>query len=105
MLTEAEQLAFFDAHAEEAWRDIISYIGRLKPQILAMARERLVRNFAAYGDESWHRDPEDLMREVMEELADAPAWEVMRLYAQEHSPLGRARLHYRVASIPDSPDD
>ena len=105
MLTEAEQLAYFDAHAEEAWRNIISYIGRMGPQILAMSRERLVANYATYGDESWHREPPDLMREVMEELADAPAWETMRLYSEEHSPLGRTRMHYRVATIPDSPDD
>ena len=105
MLTKEEQLAYFDAHKEEAWRNVLSYIGRMGPQILALSRKRMVENFGAYGDQSWHRDPTDLYMEVMEELADAPAWEVMRIYADEHSPLGRMRIHYRVAKIPDSPDD
>jgi len=105
MLTEAEQLAYFDAHSEEAWRNVLSYIGRMGPQILAMSRERMVSNYANYGDESWHRDPPDLMGEVLEELADAPAWEVMRLFAEKHSPLGRTRMHYRVLRTSDEPDD
>ena len=104
-LSKDEQLAYFDEHREEAWRNVLSYIGRQKEVILGMSRARLVENFGEYGDRSWHLPPTDLYREVMEELADAPAWETMRIYAEEHSPGGRVRSHYIVQRVPDSPDD
>lgn len=106
MLTKEEQESYFDAHKEEAWDNVISYIRHRKDIILATGRERLVSNFENYGDESWHRHPHELLHEVIEELADAPVWEVMRLYSEEHMPLGRTRVGYTVArSVPDSPDD
>ena len=78
-LTLDEQLAYFDAHAEEALEGCRDALALLRPTILSLARKRMIEGFPAYRDKGWRKDEQALRQEELEEYADAVNYRLMRM--------------------------
>jgi len=79
-VTLAEQLAFFDRKAERAWvrsqRDSKTH----RERRTALARERMIRGFAQYGDLSWHKTYAELEQDESDEDADKLVYRVIKMF-------------------------
>lgn len=85
-LSLEEQLELFDKYLDAA-TDRLLYqftVPALRRVVQRTAKERLIKNFETYGDAMWHRHPDELMIENIEELADA----ICYLIGREHGRAG-----------------
>ena len=87
-MTSAEQLALFDKHADDAILRLQFQLmePHLKGVLRRLARDRLKAGFETFGDSTWHETPDELMRDLLEELADAVVYTVMRENARSGGP-------------------
>jgi predicted ester cyclase len=81
-----EQLERYDAYAEAAIRSAIKLLQERPRDIIASGRQRMVDNFPTYGDAMYRMNPEDLLDEAIQELADFPAWLHALLWLQGADP-------------------
>jgi hypothetical protein len=90
-LSLEEQLELFDKYLDNA-TDRLLYqftVPGLRKVVQRIARDRLVRGIKDFGDTSWHRHPDELMKETIEELADAIVYLVMREHGRAGGPGSR----------------
>lgn len=66
-----EQLALLDKHGTDAMRTLLCVLMGNSVKIQELARQRLTEGFDLYRSEMFHKTPEELRTELMEELADA----------------------------------
>ena len=85
-MTLEEQLAFFDSHAEQAYERTLQIMVEHRPLIMAKARSRLISGFDEYGEGSWNKQANELLNETLQELADAPVYQVMQMRREELGP-------------------
>ena len=115
--TKERQQEAFQRHAGIAYDEIVQWLIDNKDEVIAEAEARMFGiGYDQYGDASFRLTHEQLQQGKLEECSDALVYQVIdrtkeraeawtHVKSDEHSPLGRARMHYRVATIPDSPDD
>lgn len=78
-VSDSRQLALFDQHVESAFTRIGGLLASEAGQVCRLARERMQGiGLAEYGDKSWHLTLDELVREILEEFADALVYSVIR---------------------------
>ena len=80
-MTLDEQLEAFDRYFDKAWARRMRSLRDpdYKAKVKAESRRRLIANHPAYGDALFHRPYDELMREEVEEDADAPLYRIGRI--------------------------
>ena len=73
------QICLFDRFAQQANMASIAFQHRWGPQIIAMARPRLIDGYDMYGDEMFQQGNAELWRETAEEAADKLNRRVVRI--------------------------
>lgn len=86
------QMALFDRFADQAVTRLVEQFNTpaLCSVVRRIAKDRLLTGIETFGDSGWRKHPDGLMLEIIEELADAIVYAVMR----ENARSGGAGSHY-----------
>lgn len=86
--TQEVQEHAFDKYVEAATDRLVHQLTEpaLRSVIQRLAKSRLIANIETYGDAGWRKHPDDLMIEILEELADGIVWTIMRENARSGGP-------------------
>jgi len=84
-------MELFDKYLDQA-TDRLLYqftIPSLRSVVQRIAKDRLKNGYSEFLDSGWHRHPDELMKEIIEELADAIVYLVMREHGMSGGPGSR----------------
>jgi len=90
-LSLEDQLELFDKYLDAA-TDRLLYqftVPGLRTVVQRIARDRLIKGVPDFGDTGWCRHPDELIKETIEELADAIVYLVMREHGRSGGPGSR----------------
>ena len=78
----------FNKHVEEATDRLVKQLSDigLRRVVQRLAKEHMMSSISVFGDTSWEKLPDALMVEILEELADAVVYSVMRMNASSGGP-------------------
>lgn len=78
----------FDKYVEQATDRLIHQLTDpgLRSVVKRLAKTRLIAGIETFGDSGWKKHPDDLMIEILQELADGIAWTIMRENARSGGP-------------------
>ena len=84
---ETQEYAF-DKYVEQACDRLVQQFTEpaLRSVLKRLAKSRLVAGIETFGDTGWRKHSDDLMIEILEELADAIVYTVMRENARSGGP-------------------
>ena len=77
-----EQLGEIQRRLHKAENRLIAMIGH-DPEVDALVIERIRAGFEEFGMEGWRKTPYELKQDIREEIADALAYIVMLMRAEE----------------------
>jgi hypothetical protein len=82
------QVSLFDQFVDQATERLKLQFSDpvLSSVVKRVAKDRLLVSIESFGDTGWRKHPDDLMIEIIEELADAIVYSVMRENARSGGP-------------------